>query len=240
MSAHAVSELQPATSRSPARSFMVVMAVAIIVIVVYGFSRTLKENLISPAVPPPRILYLHAVVMAAWLALFATQAALVRSRRVHLHRRLGQWGIALGTVVPVVGVATAVAMTHFRLLHGVPDSASGFVVPLNDMITFSVAFGLAVKWRTRSDVHRRLMYVATCATTAAAWGRMAFLDPYGGWFLAGVDLLVLTGAVFDLATIGRVHVVYKVALPAMIVGQIVTTSVRVNPAWKAFALQLFS
>lgn len=227
------------TRNAPPPSFMLAMALVIVALVVYGFSRTFEQNLLHPAYARPKILYVHAAVMVAWLVLFLAQVALVRVHNVRLHRRLGRWGLALGTALPVVGVATAIAMARVRLAHGEVDAAVGVPVPINDVIAFSIAFSLAARWRTRPDYHRRLMYISTCILTAAAWGRMAFLDPYGGWFYAGVDLLVLTGAIADLIAIGRVHVVYKVALPALAVGQLITVYIRLNPGWAALAPRLF-
>jgi hypothetical protein len=41
------------------------------------------------------------------------------------------------------------------------------------MVCFTLPFALAIRWRNRPAYHRRLLLVATCALTAAAFGRHA-------------------------------------------------------------------
>ena len=67
------------------------------------------------------------------------------------------------------------------------------------------------------------MLIATCVLTAAAFGRFPgwLLPPY--LFYGGVDLLILCGVCRDVVVDRRVHPVYLVALPALIVGQMVVT-----------------
>ena len=63
------------------------------------------------------------------------------------------------------------------------------------------------------------MLIASCALTAAGWGRFPGAFFQGNYFYAGVDLLILLGMVRDWIVNGRVHVVYKYALPAFVVAQ---------------------
>jgi hypothetical protein len=219
-------------------SFFLWMSVAIAAVVIYGFGFTVADNLIHPAYPRPWVLYVHAAVMAAWIALFILQAGLVRLRRLDAHRRIGQAGLVLGAVIPILGMATAIAMAKVRLAHGDADAAVSFPIPVNDATGFAVAFGLAALWRRRPEYHRRLMFVATCILTGAAFGRMPVLD-HAEWFYSGVDALILIGAVRDLAVSGNVHVVYRYALPAVVCGQLMTAYVRWTPQWLKLAPVLF-
>jgi hypothetical protein len=63
------------------------------------------------------------------------------------------------------------------------------------------------------------MMVATCALTAASFGRLLPNE----YFYSGVDLLIVLGLIRDLIVNGRVHQVYLYALPLFIVGQTVVT-----------------
>jgi hypothetical protein len=221
-----------------ANQFFLLMSVVIAAVVTYGFGFTIADNLIHPAYPRPWVLYVHAVVMAAWIALFILQAGLVRLRRLDLHRWIGQAGLMFGAVIPVLGIATAIAMAKVHLAHGDADAAVSFPIPVNDATGFAVAFGLAALWRRRPEYHRRLMFVATCILTAAAFGRMPMLD-HAEWFYAGVDVLILIGAARDLAVSRKIHVVYWYALPAVVCGQLLTAYVRWTPAWLKLAPVLF-
>ena len=226
------------TLRLATDQFFLLMAVVIAAVVIYGFGFTIGDNLIHPAYPRPLVLYIHVAVMAAWIALFIVQAGLIRLRRPDLHRKIGQAGLALGAVIPVLGVATAIAMARARMAHGDMDAAVSFPIPVNDATGFAIAFTLAARWRTRREYHRRLMFIATCTLTGAAFGRMPLLD-HAEWFYSGVDALILAGAAYDLAVNGRVHVVYWYALPAVVCGQLLTAYIRWTPEWLSLAPKLF-
>jgi hypothetical protein len=194
------------------RFFYFGMALLLAAIVVYGFSHTVGDSLIHPDVPPPTIFYVHAIVFASWVVLFAVQSGLVRDARVGLHRRLGTFGLALGGTVPILGVATAVTSQQSTSNHAF------FAVSLNDMLLFATAFWLGVYWRRRPAFHRRLMLVATCGLMGAALARFPFV-PGLPWAYGGVDALILVGVLRDLLLERRVHAVYCWALPCVVAGQ---------------------
>src|SRR5262249_40710375 len=93
------------------------------------------------------------------------------------------------------------------------------MIPLWDMVVLTTAFALAIYWRGKPEYHRRLVYVATCALTAAAFGRFPAYLLTPTFFYAGVDLLVLFGLLRDWIVSRKPHPVYLYALPAIIVGQ---------------------
>jgi hypothetical protein len=200
--------------------FYFFMSLLIAIVVVYGFSFTVEKNLFHPATPRPFLLYVHATVYTAWLGFFILQTALVRTRNVSLHRRIGWFGAAMGGAMVVLGVSTAIIMGRFNMLELHQSQAESFLmIPLFDMVCFGTTFGLAVRWRKKPEYHRRLMLVATCALTAASFGRLLPTE----YFYAGVDLLVVLGVIRDLISNGRVHQVYLYVLPLFIVGQTVVT-----------------
>lgn len=215
--------------------FYFFMSLLIAVIVVWGFSHTIDQNLIHATPVRPWILYLHGAVFSGWVVFFIVQSSLVRMHKVRVHRTLGWLGLAWGVAIVVLGISTAITMTRFKvhILH-VTDAAQFLVVPLWDIVCFTVAFTLAILWRKRPEFHRRMMLIATCVLTAAAFGRFPALFT---WFYAGVDLLIFLGVIRDLIVTRRVHPVYLYALPALIVGQsfvmhLVNTS---SPQWLKIA-----
>ena len=119
-------------------------------------------------------IHVHAAVFLAWMFLLVAQAAIVTAGKVELHRTIGV-GVALwGVVLIVVGVFISVAAPAARVAAGQlqPDIA-GLVVLYNltDMIVFIALFALAIHWRTRPPIHKRLIICATVALTGAAVGR---------------------------------------------------------------------
>lgn len=218
--------------------FYFFMSLLVAAVVVYGFHFTIDKNLLHPAPPRPFLLYVHAAVFTGWLIFFLLQTVLVRTRNVPVHRRIGWFGIAMGSAMVVLGVSTAITMTRFDLIQLHQNQAeSGLLIPLFDMVCFGTTFGLAVRWRRKPEYHRRLMLVATCALTAASFGRFPerLLPPE--YFYSGVDLLIVLGVVRDWIVERHVHKVYLYVLPLFIVGQIVVsyTVFRPLPYWQKIA-----
>jgi hypothetical protein len=206
------------------------MALLMAMVVIYGFSQTITENLFHPAIPRPGVLYVHAAVFSAWIALYVLQTGLVASRNVALHRRLGLVWIAIGGALPFVGVATGIAMRRFRIIHD-HEALPFLAISLTDMVMFAALFLLAVRWRKRPEFHKRLMLLATCCLLDAGFMRFPVPDAWfdTGWFYAAIDVLVLIAIARDLIIERRVHVVYAVGLPFMVVGQLVAWSLWQHP-----------
>ena len=220
------------------RYFYLAMSVIIAAVVGYGFSHTIFDPLIHPAYPKPRVLYVHAAVFASWVGLLIVQSALIRMRNVQLHRTIGLSAIALGITIPVVGLATGIVMAKVNTQHGSTDEAQFLVVPFFDMIAFSAVFGLAVWWRRKPEFHRRLMLIAACGLTVAAFNRFPIVPEH--WGYAGVDSLILLGVGRDWFVMRRVHPVYVYVLPAIVLGQLATTYIQLTslPQWMAIARSL--
>ncbi len=223
-----------------AQEFYFAMALLIVAAVIYGFSRTFANDLIYVPYPRPWILYVHATVFPLWILLFLTQTALVRSGNVKLHRRIGAFGLVLGVIVPIVAIATAVIMDRLHIAHGEQNDffPPFFAVHVNDMTAFVILFGLAAIYRKRKpEWHRRLMFVATCVLTDAAFDRFpAFRDNHPAMALAVafacVDGLILCGVARDWIVDKSVNVVYRYVLPALVAGQVLATTLFATaPPW---------
>jgi hypothetical protein len=207
------------------RYFYFLMSFPITAVVAYGFSRTVGKNLIHPVIPRPSILYLHAAIFTAWLGFFPLQSLLVRTRNVKWHRRIGRFGAGLAATMLMLGVTTAITMARFNAvqLHQ-SDTDFGLMIPLFDMLCFGSTLALAIYWRKKPEYHRRLIFIATCALTAAGFGRFPewWLFP-SDYFYAGVDILILFGVARDLIVDRHIHRIYLFALPLFIAGQTIVT-----------------
>ncbi len=211
---------QPSISlRWVEKYFYFCMSLLVAAVVVYGFGHTVDHKLIHGNPRRPILLWVHAVLFTGWVAFTITQSVLVRVGKVKLHRTLGWAGAALGTLMVVVGPWVAVVMARFdtNLLHRANRDAF-LIIPLSDMLVFAICFGLAILWRTNPERHRRLMLIATCALTGAAFGRMPLMHaPL--YFYGGIDGLILLGVLRDLAVSRRVHNLYLIAIPLLVAGQ---------------------
>jgi hypothetical protein len=216
------------------RYFYFSMSLLLAAIVVAGFRRTVNDNLFHPAVPRPFILWAHGSAFAGWVIFFICQSTLVRIGKVTWHRAIGWFGAGLATVMVPLGVTTAIIMARFdtvRLHQNQSDTYAFLSIPFYDMIAFGVLIALAVYWRTKPELHRRLIFIATCGLMDAALGRFDYLFDHNLFFPC-LDLLIVLGVGRDLLVDGRVHKVYLRALPLLIVGQSLALYMwRHNPSW---------
>lgn len=203
---------------SVGRSFYLAMSATITALILYGFSHTVQSDVIHPAQAQPAILYIHVVTYTMWLAILLTQSALVWSRNVRLHRKLGWMGAGFAAAMVVIGLLTTVIMGRLQAQRMGPDACMFIYRPFEDIVFFAAAFGLAVHWRKRPDAHRRLMVLASCALTPPAISRIPGLHGLGAIYL-GTDLLVMVAMMYDMIVLQRVHAVYRWGFAVAVAGQ---------------------
>jgi hypothetical protein len=216
------------------RYFYFAMSLVLAALVITGFSRTVSTNLFHGNPPRPLLLWFHGAVFSTWVMFFIAQSALVRVRKVSVHRFLGWFGAGLAAVMVVLGCTIAVVMTRFDtvVLHQ-KDIDAFLSVPFVDMIVFGSCIALAVYWRKKPEYHRRLVFVASCQLMDAAIGRFDFMFNHNLFFPA-LDCLIALGMLRDWLVDGSVHKVYRYALPTMIVLQAFAVYAwRINPPWWA-------
>lgn len=178
------------------RWIYVFMAGLFIVTVLVGFipdsQRMLADVATGQHPPLPPIMHVHAALMGSWLLLLFTQASLMATGRRGFHMRLGMLGMVLAPAMIVAGVMlmlTRDGQLIDALRHGPPalvaELKKAQVLPfvLNIMfiqIRAALVFGglvaIALFLRNSdSEVHKRLMFLATAAPLPAATDRMTWL-----------------------------------------------------------------
>jgi FtsH-binding integral membrane protein len=213
------------------RYFYFCMALLMAGLAAYGFSRTVDVRLLHAQPPRPPLLWFHAAAFSAWIALFVAQSALVRVRKVSVHRTLGWFGAALAATMVVSGFIVSVVMIRFEIIVLRRSVASFLSILWVDMIIFGACMALAIYFRKRPEYHRRLVFMATCQLMQAAFVRFPYLGGHNLFFPA-LDLLVAAGILRDLVVDGRVNRIYGQIFPGMIVLQAFATYLQlVNPGW---------
>ena len=91
------------TSRLREHFFYSGVALAFVLTVLVGFSRTYYLRGLFGTPHLSWLAHLHGVVFTAWAVFFASQTALVAAGRTDLHKRLGWAGAVFGIVVLVLG-----------------------------------------------------------------------------------------------------------------------------------------
>jgi len=214
------------------RYFYLSMSLVLAALVILGFSRTVNASLFHANPPRPLLLWVHGAVFSTWLVFFIAQSALVRARKVSVHRLLGWFGAGLAAVMVVLGFTIAVVMTRFDTVVLQQKGVDAFLsIPFADMIIFGSCIAMAIYWRKKSEYHRRLVFIASCQLMDAAIGRFDFMFNHNLFFPA-LDCLIALGMVHDWVVDKRVHKVYLYALPSLIVVQsLAIYARRINPKW---------
>jgi hypothetical protein len=200
------------------RYFYFFVSLVVAGIVVAGFSRTVDRFLIHAAPPRPVLLWIHGAAFSGWVIFFILQSALVRVRKVSVHRTLGWFGAALGAMMITLGAVVAVVMGRFDALQLHEGNPAFLSVSFFDMLAFGTLLGLAIVWRTKPELHRRFLVLATCCLLSAAFGRFDYLFNHSLFYVC-VDAVMLVGVARDLLVDGRVHKVYLYAIPMVVIGQ---------------------
>jgi hypothetical protein len=217
------SNLQPGLG-SPTRAdryFFLWMSLLLAAIVVFGFSHTVPFDLAPPGLPA--LLQIHAGIFVAWVMLSVAQPALIVTRSVALHRRLGWVGAGLATAMVVLaGWAILFALWSDSLPPFYPPAL--FIV--RGLFAVAVFAGLvtaAILLRRHAAWHKRLMLCATIVVMAPGLERALPLPLFGSvWpFVVDglLDLIALAGPAVDLVLRRRVHPAYIWGVGAIIAGQ---------------------
>ena len=213
------------------RYFYFFLSLVVAGLVLAGFSRTVDHGLFHANPPRPVLLWLHGAAFSGWVVFFILQSSLVRIRKVSLHRTLGWFGTALGASMVPLGCVIAVVMLRFDALQLHQSDPAFLSIPFFDMFAFGSLVGMAILWRGKPEIHRRMLVLGTCSLLDAAFGRFDYVFNHNLFYL-GVDLVMLLGVARDLLVDKHVHKVYIYAIPALVLAQNLTIYLwRGAPAW---------
>jgi hypothetical protein len=227
-----------AGTRQGTRRFYVGVAIAVLITVLLGFSRSYFFKAYYGTPELSLLLHLHGLVFTSWVLLFLAQTTLVATGRTDLHRKLGVVGAVLAALVLIVGTTTAILRVRggSAPIPGVPP-LSFLAVPFFDMVVFAILISAGLLLRNRPDTHKRLMTLATISLMSAPIARLpvGVLQAGPPAFFGLTDLFIVAMLIHDLVTRRKVH-------PATIWGGLVIVAsqplrlmISGTPAWMAFA-----
>ncbi len=222
------------------------MAVALGLAVLAGFAPTYYLRFLhgGPSAtlsggPFTRLVHLHGALFTAWMLLFIVQAALVASRRVAVHRRLGIGGAVLAAGMVVAGTSLAIATAARGSSPPGMTPIAFLVIPLFDMVLFATFVTTALIKRRDKEAHKRLMLLAYVSIVTAALARLPGMLPLGPPAFFGLSLLfVVAGAIYDRVSRGRIHRAYLWGGALIVVSIPVRLAISSTAAWRALAQML--
>jgi hypothetical protein len=215
------------------------MAIAALVTVFAGFAPSyyLRGVVGAPAPALSPLLHLHGLLFTSWILLFLTQATLVAVRRTDLHRRLGVVGGVLAALMVVIGLFAAVGAARRGFSPpGGPPPLVFLAIPLGDLVLFSTLVGAALYFRRRSQIHKRLMLLATIALLTPAIARMPHVAVAGPLaFFGATDLFLVVCLLYDRLAHGRVHLAFVWGGLWFVASQPLRLAIGGTGPWLAFA-----
>jgi hypothetical protein len=170
------------TIRTFRPSFFFWMTLAMCLFVFGGFGMSylvpLGEGTFKPA---PPIVHLHGVIFMSWMILLVVQAGLVNAGNVRLHRSLGTWGIAHGSVAICAGLLLQLIATRGAVDKGFEPGTDGLYLGLCAFAGFSIMFVLAIRNVRRPEIHKRMILFAMLPVLPPGvnrfWSHLLGLEP---------------------------------------------------------------
>ena len=220
------------------RQFYTGMAIAAAVVVFVGFAPTYFLRGSYQTTSLPTYLQVHGFLFTTWIGLFIAQTSLVAVRRTNVHRRLGWAMAALAVVMVVVGTTAGIWSMRRQVDAGFVKEAQAFLTtPLFSMMAFAGFVATAIVRRRDSQIHKRLMLLATISILDAAVARLPleFLRASTWNYLPTTDVFLLTAILYDVVSRRTVHAAYVWGGLVLIIEQALRIPVGETAAWQALA-----
>ena len=225
------------------RLFYGSMAVAMGLTVFAGFASTyyLRFLVGGPSAtltrgPFTALVHAHGALFTAWVLLFIVQTALVASRRVVVHRRLGVAGAVLAAAMAGAGTLVAIATAARGSAPAGLDPLAFLVIPIFDMVLFTTFVTAALARRTDKEAHKRLMLLAYVSIVVPAVARLPGVLALGAPAAFGLSFLfVVVAGIYDFLTRRRVHNVYLWGGALIAASVPVRLAISGTSAWRALA-----
>ena len=174
--------------------FFLSMSGALLLILLIGFSPTLYLRLFFDVPPIPFYLHVHGATVTAWFVWLVFQASLVNVNRVDVHRRIGIAGAVLGAAVVPGGLMATLQVVGRLPELGLELEAAIYFISWVIWVNFHMLLGfvgflaVALLLRRRTDIHKRLMLLASISLIPPALAR---ISAWFGWVLEQ-EIIVVT------------------------------------------------
>ncbi len=225
-------------------SFHLVMVLVMCAFVFGGFGM----SYLAPVAAGTRtgdapIVHFHGLVFFSWMLLLLVQSLLVNVKDVKLHRSLGTFGIAIATLVVMMGAFITIAGASITDLAG--SGPQVFFLSVVAPPSFAVIFAMAIRAVCKMQVHRDLILIATIALLMPGINRVYMLGlgiervPVIETYLT-MDLM-LAGVLWqERRVLGAISREAWVASAIVVVPQFLNLPVSATQGWHDFIYWLGS
>jgi hypothetical protein len=216
------------------------IALALALLLTLGFTRTFYARPLFDLPPLPTLVQIHGVVFTAWFLLFIAQTRLVAARNFKAHMTLGAIGAVIAVLMIVVGTITAfgASINPRPRIFGM-TSAQFVVIPLVDIVLFTIFVGAALALRKRAALHKRFMVLAMISVLGPAIGRALRLVDLSEYYLlaqCGIPaLFVAWGMINDWRKNHIVHPVFVIGGLVIVISWPLRIMLGQSEAWTPVA-----
>jgi len=195
--------------------FFAIIALALAVFTVIGFSRTYYFRFLTDLPPLTLLVHLHGLVFTAWLAVFVAQTRLVAANRVDLHVKLGIAAVVIALLILIVGFLTMAVKANEPRIHPSGLTPTQFtVVGVTSLGMFAAFVALGIALRRKAAAHKRFMVLAMIAVLTPPSSRvLTLLGLREHWvYLVPIIPALFIGwcVIHDLRRHGKVHPVFAI------------------------------
>lgn len=184
--------------------------------------------------------HLHASTATLWMVLLIAQPALIRARRLDLHRMLGR--LSLGLVPVVVGSMVLLAHSRISGLGGEAFAGQSYLLYLqiSQVALFALCFGAAIWTRRRTELHARFMILTGVTLVDPVGVRLMVWADLGAWnyqwLTFGLMDLVILGLIWLERDSPRGRGVFPAMLPVFVLAQLpALLGFTGTSVWRTFA-----
>lgn len=221
--------------------FPQVAVAALAAVTVIAFARTYYLRVWFDLPPLSRAAHVHGLIATLWLGLHFTQARLIATHNVALHKRLGIFTACVGALLAWQALHLAIEGVAAGRAPPGRNPLEFLSVPIGTTTMFSLFLGTALALRRKREWHKRLMLLATSALLLPAAGRFdsLIMVPLGlpraviGFWLTLA--FVLWAWTHDWRNYRRIHPAYLYGGIALVVSVPLRRWIGFTDAWQPIA-----
>lgn len=222
-------------------SYFRVMPWVLIGIVIFGFG-WIRIQFPDQVQDLTGIYLIHAVLLCGWYLMLALQPRWIASARYDLHRKLGWSSLVLAVAMVISGyliTSAAIARQGFSIAGN--DPVSSTIFPFSDIVTFIIAYTLAIIFRRTGDAHKRLMLLSGMLMMDPAVARAILSVGLPEPLILLVELsLFMSLLIYDRRSLGKFHWASIVGLLLWVIQMIAKMGFAKHEGWINFAKTFFA
>jgi hypothetical protein len=160
------------------------------------------------------MVYIHGAFAFSWVCLFVVQSVLILNKKLRVHKTLGYSGIFIAFGAAVTIVPAGLYAVEKELAQGLGETAISTILGvISSALIYFLLVIAGILNRTKPELHKRLMLLATIALLWPAWFRFrhyfpSIPDPEIWFALVLADSLIIISLLRDRIILGKVIPVF--------------------------------